>query len=144
MRTPIWKNRCWGLLTTIFAVLGLGEACVAQEGGYDPPLSRVYRAPGFYGTAWGSASYGVPRLYSNFNSPFGVNYGLGYDPSRILPGPFGQGLWTEAAGAQDWSNGYLGYRTFAHPPTPGQPTPGIGHYAPMLGPPFLVGESFAR
>jgi hypothetical protein len=119
-------------------------AARAQDAALDPPLSRIYRAPGFYGTAWGNASYGVPRLYSNFGSNSGVNYGLGYDPYRILPGRFGRGLWTDAAGPGDWGGGYLGYRTFVHPPTPGLPNPGIGHYAPQLGPPFLVGESLAR
>jgi hypothetical protein len=122
-------------------------AARGQEAGLDPPLPRVYRAPGFYGTAWGNASYGIPRTYSDYASPFGLNYGLGVGPYRILPGAFGQGLWSDSLGiptAGDWSGGYLGYRTFAHPPVAGQPNPGIGVYAPMLGPPFLTGDSFAR
>ncbi|GIW89025.1 MAG: hypothetical protein KatS3mg108_3349 [Isosphaeraceae bacterium] len=133
MRAVSLRMAAWAL------GMGLGAEASAQDG----ELSRVYRAPGFYGTVWGNASYGQARAESDYASPFGVNYGLGIGPYRVLPGPYGRGLWSEALGIAttgDGSGGWLGYRTFAHPPTPGEPLPGIGHYAPVLGPPYAGTE----
>ena len=97
-----------------------------------------YEAPGFYGTSFGVPSYGSVRGYSEFASPFGVGYGYGYAPSRVLPGRYGMGIWR--AGVENpfesYSPSTTSYRTFAVPFRPGtQPTaPAFGVYAPAYGP----------
>lgn len=97
---------------------------------YRAPLSPYFAAPGNYGTAYGVASYAVPRTYTRFTSPSGLGYGYGYGPYGILPGPYGQGLWRPGATAP----GYAYYSTW--PVLRGQrpPAPGIGVYAPAFGP----------
>src|SRR4051812_15445423 len=83
----------------IFGVI-LGVSAVSLPGlarGQDLaggiPLPRAYAAPGYYGMAYGSASFGVPRTYSAFSSPYGLGYGYGYAPTGFLPGPYGIQLW---------------------------------------------------
>jgi hypothetical protein len=98
----------------------------------------VYDAPGNYGVAWGTASFGMVRSYSAFSSPYGAGYGYGYAPYRILPGAYGTGLWspgtTLPAGALERSDGY---RVFPVPygPAPQGAVPPLGAYAPAFGPP---------
>lgn len=98
----------------------------------------AYDAPGNYGVAWGSASFGQPRLYSAFSSPYGAGYGYGYAPTRLLPGAHGVGMWSPgtviAPGSLEGS-GY--YRVFPVPygPAPYGAVPPLGAYAPGFGPP---------
>jgi hypothetical protein len=107
-----------------------------------PPLAATplgaYDAPGNYGVAWGSASFGLPRTYSAFSSPYGGGYGYGYAPYRIPPGPYGMGLWSPgtAIPAGSLQNGE-GYRVFPVPygPAPQGAVPPLGAYAPAFGPP---------
>jgi hypothetical protein len=96
-----------------------------------------YAAPGFYGTSWGYSSYGMPRTYSSFASPFGAGYGYGYGPSALAPGPYGWSLWRPGVSAPGYTyspsaiyntTGGLG-KTLWY----GQGPP-IGAYAPYLGP----------
>jgi len=111
-----------------------GSTARAQSGG----APGFYEAPGYYGTSFGVPSYGSVRGYSDFPSPFGVGYGYGYAPTRVLPGPYGAGIWR--TGAQNpfesYSPSTTSYRTFAMPFRPGpQPTaPAFGVYAPAYGP----------
>lgn len=105
-------------------------------------LSAIYGAPGNYGVAYGSASYGFPRTYSAFSSPYGVGYGYGYDPSGLLPGRFGVGLWRPGYMVPGYAYGasaYQYYRTFPYPLRPfALPAP-LGYFAPAFGPPSNVG-----
>lgn len=91
---------------------------------------RTYAAPGFFGTTYGSASFGLARTYSSFASPYGLGYGYGYAPYRILPGSHGAGIWTPGAVAP----GYAYYGTFPVYPDVDRVLPGIGAYAPAFGP----------
>ena len=113
----------------------------AQEspgpGGWAP---IPFEAPGHYGVAWGSASYGIPLTYSGFSSSYGANYGLGYPPSVLLPGRFGQELWRPYPGAATRVLAPYGrgeYRTFRYSRTPDLPSVPLGLYAPYLGPPTI-------
>lgn len=103
----------------------------------DSPLG-AYDAPGNYGVAWGSASFGMPRLHSAFSSPYGAGYGYGYAPYQMMPGSHGLGMWSPgtvvAPGSLEGS-GY--YRVFPVPygPAPQGAVPPLGAYAPAFGPP---------
>ena len=142
-----------GALLALTAVSGPRPAKAQSGGVVAASPSRTpgfYEAPGFYGTSFGVPSFGSVRTYSEFSSPFGVGYGYGYAPARILPGPYGMGIWRprtanpiEAYGASAHS-----YRTFAVPFTPGGTAfaPPIGVYAPAYGPkpPYPPSAYFGR
>ena len=93
-------------LTTIAGVL-LGSlaatsAALAQdtafvESSQEAYLADIYNSPGNYGVAYGTASFGKPRTWSAYSSPFGGGYGMGYGPSAILPGRHGVGIWSQGA-----------------------------------------------
>jgi hypothetical protein len=93
--------------------------------------------PNLYGTSWGVASFGVPRTYTTFTSPFGAGYGYGYPNYGVLPGRYGVGLWRPGFVAPGYTYGSAyGYNTFPYPYKPGGPIygPSIGNYAPGFGP----------
>ena len=56
-------------------------------------IQAYYSAPGYYGTSYGVASYGLRQTYTTFSSSFGPGYAYGYAPSTYLPGPWGTSLW---------------------------------------------------
>src|SRR4051794_13206780 len=56
-------------------------------------INPYYAAPGNYGMAYGSPSFGLTRTYTSFSSPYGAGYGYGYAPYGLLPGRYGVGLW---------------------------------------------------
>ena len=122
---------------------GTGRACA--QGPAPVVNNPYYAAPGNYGTSFGSASYRMPRLYSEFSSPSGGGYGYGYAPARVLPGRYGIGLWRPTMAEGGYVYGAPNsYRTFAVPyvrggvPTTGAlpPAPPFGAYAPAFGPGF--------
>ncbi len=93
--------------------------------------------PNLYGTSWGVASYGIPRTYTTFSSPYGAGYGYGYPAYGPLPGKFGVGLWRPGFVSPGYTYGSAyGYNTFPYPYKPGGPMygPSIGIYAPAFGP----------
>ncbi len=112
-----------------------------QDLGGGVPLPRAYAAPGYYGMSYGSASFGVPRTYSSFASPYGQGYGYGYAPSSFLPGRFGIQLWRPGFVAPGYAFGASSYRTFPVPYNPGSPAPSppVGVYAPGFGPTAAYG-----
>ncbi len=90
-----------------------------------------------FGTSYGVASFGVPRTYSSFSSPYGAGYGRGYAPTSFLPGPYGIGLWRPGSQAHGTLYGVpYHYRTFPYPYRPGPVRygPPMGVYAPGFGP----------
>jgi hypothetical protein len=128
------------------AIVGTATALVPSAGHAQAPatvavagpvrMNGYFEAPGFYGTSWGVASYRVPRLYSEFASPFGVGYGYGYAPYGLIPGRYGTGLWRPGAVvAPGYVYGASPYQTWAVPNVPGisSPLPSIGLYAPGFG-----------
>lgn len=130
------------LAVAIVAMLmGTGEARAQgpapAPARYYSGANSVYGAPGFYGTSWGVASYGVPRTYSSYNSPYGPGYGGGYPPTAFLPGKFGVNLWRPGFVAPGYMYGSANaYRTFPAQSWP-YPTlygPPFGVYAPGFGP----------
>ena len=82
-------------------VIGLGVS--AREAGAQPVAGSGYMssyrtsdyfiAPGWYGTSYGFASYGMPQTYSVFSAYPGPSYGTNYPPYGLLPGRYGVGLW---------------------------------------------------
>ena len=94
-----------------------------------------FSPPGYYGTSYGTASYGLRQTYSTFASPYGPGYAYGYPPTSYLPGRHGVGLWAPASVSQPylWRTPYYG--TYAIPSAPANiPPPPIGVYAPGFGP----------
>ena len=105
-------------------------------GGPLPPyrIQSDYSLPGYYGTSYGVASYGLRQTYTTFSSSFGPGYAYGYAPSTILPGPFSTSLWNPGTpNRYVWRSPYYG--TFGIPTAPANvPLPPIGVYAPGFGP----------
>ncbi len=106
----------------------------------DPPFrgpNTIFGAPGFYGTSYGTASFGVPRLYSEFSSPYGAGYGYGYARPALAQNAFGEGLWRAGREPSTTIYGAPGkYRTFPVEtwPRPSGMGPPFGEYAPFFGP----------
>ncbi|QDV32631.1 hypothetical protein [Tautonia plasticadhaerens] len=128
-----------GVLLTMIA----GPASAQVAGGVAPPdpaSAPIYDPPGYYGMAWGVPSFGVPRAYSNFASPFGgVGYGYGYSPYALLPGPYGGALWRPGFIEPGYFYAQGAYSTYPIPRGAVTPPPGVpvGYYAPALGPPMF-------
>lgn len=104
--------------------------------------TSIYGAPGNYGMAYGTASYGMPRTYSVYSTSYGPGYGYGYAPYAFLPGHYGVGLWRPGHAAPGYVYGAGFYRTFPVPyrPVTGPPIPPpVGAYAPGFGPAPLYG-----
>ena len=100
-------------------------------------VNSIYGAPGYYGVSYGVASYGVPRTYSAFNSPYGLGYTYGHSTPAILPGRHGMGLWRPGSAASGSVYGNTNsYRTFPASawPAPSGYGPPVGAYAPGFGP----------
>ncbi len=128
-------------MTTLSALAFLGIIGVSECHGQSAVNSvmtttaapNFYAAPGSYGTTYGSASYKVPRRYSNFPSIRGADYGLGYGPSGFVANRYGSGLWRPNA-VNGPGSGASPYSTFTIAPGPGVVLPPFGYYAPTFGP----------
>lgn len=139
-------------------VIGLGVSAreagaqVVAGSGYMTSYrtSDYFIAPGWYGTSYGFASYGMPQTYSVFSAYPGPSYGTNYPPYGLLPGRFGVGLWRPGYvapgyvyGASYYPSSGFAYRTFplmyGAPSSSMAPPPSIGAYAPALGPAPLYG-----
>ena len=134
--------RSVGIVIFLLGVTLAVPATARAQGAAPTVDNPYYAAPGNYGMAWGSASYGMKRTYSEFSSPYGGGYGYGYGPSSILPGRHGLGLWRPGFDESSRLNGGPNsYRTFAVPYVPGRtsspPPPPVGVYAPGFGPTFV-------
>lgn len=105
-------------------------------------LSPYYAAPGNYGTAYGYPSYGYPRTYTSFSSPYGGGFGYGYAPYGYASNRFGVGLWRPGYTVPGYSYRSSYYWTFApapiRPPV-AAPFPPFGTYAPGFGPAGVYG-----
>jgi len=111
--------------------------------------SNYFIAPGWYGTSYGFASYGMPQTYT-VNTAFpGPSAGSNYPPYGLMPGRYGVGLWRPGYtspgyvyGASYYPSSGFAYRTFPLTYGPGGgamfPPPSIGAYAPALGPNAMV------
>lgn len=102
-----------------------------------------YQPPGQYGTSYGVPSYGVPRLYTAFSSPYGGGYGYGYGPyvTSLNWYHLNGGLQPNRPGytVPGYYFGGSTYNTFPVPYTArGPESPPIGVYAPTYGPAWFV------
>lgn len=117
--------------------LALPAPASAQYAAAPERVATWYAAPGNFGMAYGTASFGVPRTYSVYSTSYGPGYGYGYAPSAVLPGRFGVGLWRPGFSAPGYAYGAGFYRTFPVPyrraTDPPEPPP-VGAYAPGFGP----------
>ena len=126
----------------LLIILGCGAATTAAQE-IKPALPAAYsrgffEAKGYYGTSYGSASYGSVRAYSSFSSPFGAGMRYGYPPATILPG-WGTAIWRGGSNtaADQYAGSSRSYRTWAVPyvgSEPAGPLPPMGAYAPSYGP----------
>jgi hypothetical protein len=105
-------------------------------------LSPYYAAPGNYGTAYGYASYGYPRTYTSFSSPYGGGMGYGVAPYGYISNRYGVGLWRPGYTVPGYAYRSSYYWTYApapiRPPV-SAPFPPFGSYAPGFGPSALYG-----
>ncbi len=114
---------------------------MAQQGVRQlPNVPQVYyQPPGLYGMSYGSPSFGIPRTYSNFSSPYGAGYAYGYAPYTLLPGAFGMELWRPGVSVPGYVYGGSLYTTYSYPFRVYAPQPPVGVYAPGFGPPIYRG-----
>lgn len=109
--------------------------------GQGPARPRVVLGPlvdspkPIYGTAWGYASHGQGRAFSNYSSPYGANhyrqgYGVVLGPNIGARNQVGE---PQRGGRHFYGAG--GYATYpASPSATWADAPPIGVYAPSLGP----------
>lgn len=120
-----------------------GQAAAGIVVGSPYRMNGYFAAPGYYGMAYGSPSYGMTRTYTSFSSPYGGGYGYGYAPYGLLPGRYGVGLWRPGFVAPGYAYGASYYRTYPVPYVTNAfvPTPPVGAYAPGFGPtPVMIGN----
>lgn len=104
----------------------------------DNGVGPDYQPPGAYGTSYGVPSFGVPRLYTAFSSPYGGGYGYGYGPYVTSLNWYYLNGGTTPNRANYTVPGYYfsgpNYNTFPVPYTVhGPESPSIGVYAPRFG-----------
>jgi hypothetical protein len=104
-------------------------------------VASPYRAPGVYATTWGVPSFGWPRTYTAFSSPYGPGYGYGYYPYSYVPGYYGFRLWRPgfAAPGYVYGAGYYGTVSTPYQGLTNGYAPPIGVYAGGFGAPPFVG-----
>ena len=133
-----------GSALALAAMPGSVSAQVYTSGPSPYRINGAIGMPNLYGTSWGVASYGVPRTYTTFASPYGGGYGYGYGAGAafgypnygFIPPKYGVGLWRAGIAAPGYAYGAAnGYNTFPYPYTVGGPMygPPIGLYAPGFG-----------
>jgi len=128
------------LASTLSGVSGPKEARAQWGGNLYSGANSAYGAPGLYGMSYGVPSYGVPRTYSAFSSPYGAGYGYGYPPYGYMPGKYGVDLWRPGFTVPGYTYGRsTAYRTFPVVtwPVPAGYGPPVGNYAPGFGPASL-------
>ena len=146
-------SRINGPAVLLAIAVGLGTA--GREARAQGPLGSTYMttyrtssyflSPGWYGTSYGFASYGMPQTYSVYSAYPGPSYGMNFPPYGFPAGRFGVGLWRPGYvapgyvyGASYYPSSGFAYRTF--PLQYGAPggalaaPPPIGIYATALGP----------
>jgi len=132
------RRLCWAALLGLALTFPAATARAQGYGGYGTyyGANSIYGAPGYYGMAYGVPSFGYPRTYSTFSSPYGAGYGYGYTPYGFIPGRYGVGLWRPGFVAPGYVYGAGYYRTFPVPfrPLPMGTSPSVGYYAPGFGP----------
>lgn len=106
----------------------------------DNGVGPAYQPPGQYGTSYGMPSYGVPRTYTAFSSPYGAGYGYGYAPYVYSQNWFtlhggGVSLVRPGYSVPGYVYGGSLYNTFPVPFTVvGPQAPPFGAYAPTFAP----------
>ncbi|MHC5540993.1 hypothetical protein ACYOEI_22455, partial [Singulisphaera rosea] len=111
MRPRLWV----AIVGTVLALAPASARAQAVVASVGTPyrMNGYLAAPGQYGMSYGSASFGMPRTYSEFSSPYGAGYGYGYAPYGLLPGRYGVGLWRQGFVAPGYAYGASYYNTFA-------------------------------
>jgi hypothetical protein len=120
-----------------------GSAAAAPVASSPAPAASAsgsyFGTPGNYFVSWGVPSFGWPRTYSVFSSPYGAGYGYGYYPYMTVPGYYGFRLYRAGYIAEPNLYGGGIYSTpgsFApFLPVTLQIRPPLGYYAPGLGAP---------
>lgn len=142
------RRATWGLALGLVLAGALGARAQAPVGtsATTAPLvlngvGHHYQPPGYYGTSYGVPSFGVPRYYTAFSSPYGAGYGYGYAPYvTALNWYYLTGNLQPDRPPFTVPGYFLGgstYNTFPVPYTSrGPESPPIGVYAPAFGPPI--------
>jgi hypothetical protein len=141
MRHLLWTSLVGAAMLTASACPAHAQTIKSETG---PATAQVtgagaaveYVAPGSFATSWGVPSYGWPRTYTAFSSPYGQAYGYGYTPYVYWPGYTGAQVWRPAATLPDTYRAGNWYRNLASPHssfTGGFFSP-FGYYPPGVGP----------
>ncbi|GAC1343716.1 MAG: hypothetical protein NVSMB14_07790 [Isosphaeraceae bacterium] len=143
------SRRAWSLPVGVILTIGAAFSPASAQNAAGLPSSgpvvtttvRVpgyFEPPGYYGTSWGTASFGYAPNYTAFASPSGPGYGYGYGyaPFAEPAYPHGARLWKPGSTLPGYVYGapfYNGYLVPYNPTIYNYPAP-IGIYAPGFGP----------
>jgi hypothetical protein len=134
------RHLLWATLVGAAMLLGSARPAHAQLYGMGIGANGYvdyYNVPGNYGTFWGTPSFGAPRTYSVFSSPYGAGYGYGYYPYAYFPGYYGFRIFRPGfvTPGYMYGTGYYGTMSTPYLGTTGPLPPPIGVAAPGFGPP---------
>ena len=85
-------------------------------------IQSYYSAPGYYGTSYGVASYGIRQTYTTYTSSFGPGYAYGYRPVDLPARPVWD-LALEPGPAEPLPLADAVLRDLRHPRRPGERPP---------------------
>ena len=119
MRRPLGALLVLGTIA-LLAPSAEAQVTYGRTDQYRGPYS-AFGAPGYFGTAYGVPSFGMPRTYSAFSSSYGPGYGYGYGSftdTGCVPTAYGVGLWRPGVTVPGYTFGAASYRTFPVPYRP--------------------------
>src|SRR5258708_1390263 len=117
MRHLLCASLVGAVILIASAVPARAQVMSSQTGAVRGSRINTDFTPGTYATSWGVPSFGWPRTYTAFSSPYGSGYGYGYYPYVYWPGYYGYRVWRPGYTQPGYIYGDGFYQTLASPHT---------------------------